>query len=128
MNSTMRLSASAWSMAWPISTSVTICCWDMSLLRFSLALGGGGAQTERVHRVIAELVAERGGDELVRFDELQAVERPRDDGGVEVIECPRRVDDRDLGAGQVLLDLRLDPDGRRHALGTLPEGFARLRP
>jgi hypothetical protein len=27
------LSASAWSMAWPISASVTICCWDMSLLR-----------------------------------------------------------------------------------------------
>jgi hypothetical protein len=24
----MRLSASAWSMAWPISASVTI-CWDM---------------------------------------------------------------------------------------------------
>ena len=93
-----------------------------------LALGGGGAQAERVHRVVAELIAERRVHELVLLDERQPLELGRHDGRVEVIERARRVDDRDLGAGKVRLDLRLDLGGRRHALGTLPEGFVLLRP
>src|SRR5262245_50006505 len=93
-------------------SSVTVQLLSASSLALILFRRLGG-QRERVNgRARADHdVVERGVDQTVAFDRPLAGERRRDDGRVEMVAAPGRVDDADVGVGKRRPDTRADVVG-----------------